>query len=209
MFEPILKHLDPRIRKRVQYVVLTPPLKRESLARYAKRILQEQNIAGKAFSLVVGISFGGAVAQEALKVGTIRSGRALLVSTAYSGADTTALTRACARILQAFPVVTHRPIVNSLAAVYPLVRRMKEAKLFAAMFREQPAGMIFHLPAMIAGWRPESPGVLPCSFVLVQGTKDPLFSFANLNRTRTVDVPIARGNHLVCVTEAERIASLF
>lgn len=209
LFEPILKYVDPEVRKRVKYVLLTPPREKESLAVYTARILGEQNIAGKAFSLVVGISFGGAIAQEALKAGAIRSGRALLVSTAYSGANTTTLTRACAKILQAFPVVAHRPIVDSLAAVYPLIRRMKEAKLFAAMFREQPPAMIFRVPAMIAGWRPESPGVLPCSFVLVQGTRDPLFSFTSLNRTRAVDVPIARGNHLVCVTDAERIASLF
>ncbi|MCE9596611.1 MAG: alpha/beta hydrolase [Spirochaetia bacterium] len=210
IFDPILKHLAPDIRARIRFVDLSPARLHESLGDYSNRILRDQGFQNAKFSHVVGISFGGMIAQEALRSGGIQAKQALLISTALSGSDLTMLSRICASCLPLIPDFMHGAIVWFLAAVYPWVRfRMTEAGTFANMLRAQDPGLLFRVPAMIAQWNPEFPGKLPCAFVHVQGTRDPLISYNRLKRTRSVDVPVAGGNHLVFVSEARLIASLF
>ena len=193
---------DERIFSRIRwplplrYLPLLPQEKGDTLPAYAARMAA--GIEGDRSAILLGLSFGGVVAQEIARIRPVQ--QLLLLSTIKSAAEKPPLFRLM-RFLPLYELSRGRWRIRSLPLWAPRfgVRSPEEIELLRAMFSEVDDTYRMWAIRQIIDWNPPPEPAAP--YAHLHGTKDQVFPARYLHGAQL----IPGGNHFMVYQEAERV----
>lgn len=209
MFAPILREIRkvlPDARNFFFRYYDVPPRSVKTLEEYTLHLAEKnKNLLGRTYRLATGCSLGGMILQILLEKKLLRVGKAVLLSTAFSGHDLTYFARVMSFLLFSLPVCLRKPAQKLIAGLYPVFRyRLPYAREFGKMFAEFPENVFFEAPRWISRWQgAENSGRK--SVLVLHGTKDPLISFVRVSAKKE-NVTAIEGSHILFATHPELIS---
>jgi len=199
MYVPILEHIAEGAIEQTHFEY-RDSLRYRDLESYAHEMFAIQGLIGQKFDVIVGTSMGGMIAQIALRRKWIKAARCVLISTAFSGEDLTALSGIVGNVIRILPDVLTGIVIHVFAFSYPYLRAtMRYRFLFSRMIlRVSPRFMSKGID-MILRWRGVSgeTGFTGVRLIAFHGTRDPLIAFEKILTRRTPEHILPRGNHIV------------
>lgn len=184
------------------------PKSGQSLSDYAAELVEEQNMYGH-YDLIIGVSMGGMIAQELIATKKISTTAMILISTASSGRDLSFSGRLAVHLLYLTPRILGGIVLRIFLFLYPLFRRhVVYVPVMIDMVKNSPLDLLLNGGMLIRKWRKDNIPYLYDIFVLrIHGKKDPLIDYKKVIRFDSSIRPIEKGNHIIIVTDVEKIAS--
>ncbi len=181
------------------YLEWKPPFKNENLREYAQRM--SENINPKEDFILMGLSFGGIIAQEISQF--LKPKKLILISTVKHQKEIPLFFK-ISKYTKAHQIVPMRFITSDGMMSYAFFRKLYSNKLpkLKEIFTYRDPQYLRWSFSQIVNWQPKTLENLPV--IHIHGNKDPLFPI------KKIDNPIAvnGGNHLMIILKSGQISEI-
>ena len=196
--ERVFQKLKLPAEWKIQHLAWLTPLPKEPLENYCKRMASLINTAEE--YAVVGLSFGGMVATELVKL--IQPSQTVILSSISTRQELPVSFRLAGKL--GINKIVPAFLLNK---IYPFtywyfgVKTKEEKQLLRQIIKDTSPQFLQWAIDQILHWKNE---VRPANLVHIHGTKDHIFSI----RKTKADIKVAGGGHLMVNSKADEISAI-
>jgi pimeloyl-ACP methyl ester carboxylesterase len=187
--------IDNSFQKHIEWEV---PFKNESLSEYCQRLLTQ--IDQKSEVILVGVSFGGIIAQEIAKLISVK--KIIIISSVKNEKEMDWKLRlvSCLKLYKFFPVSVLLFLNKFTADYYFGIKSKEESNLLHKIIEDtNPVFMMWAIDRLMK-WRNKE----KMDLLHLHGTKDKIFPSSSIK----IFVPVREGGHFMILNKASEVSAL-
>ncbi|MES2650993.1 MAG: alpha/beta hydrolase [Bacteroidota bacterium] len=179
-----------------QFIKWIEPKKNESLADYCKKLIEQIDLRFEI--ILIGLSFGGIIAQELSKV--IPTKKVIIISSVKSKSEFSWQLKFASKLqIHKIAPIWFLTLSNKLTANYYFSK--EESALLHQIIKDTGPKFLVWAIDRIMNWQNEE---YPSNLIHIQGTSDKIFPIKNIRNA----IEIPNGGHFMIVNKASQLQPL-